>query len=233
MRFLLRLSPVLALLAAFAIAYAMGLHDVLSWAGLSARQGEFQKYIMMYPFGAAAGFAGLYAAAVAVSFPGAVVLTVASGLLFGTVEGGALTVLGATTGSVLVFLIARSALAPLLFRAVGPALARFRQGLDGNTFSYVLALRLIPVFPFWMVNLAPALLGARLLPFAAATALGILPATFIYASLGTGIGGVLAGGGRPDLTVIFTPPVLLPLFGLAALALLPVGWRAWRKRDAV
>jgi uncharacterized membrane protein YdjX (TVP38/TMEM64 family) len=211
------------LLAAFAIAYAMGLHDVLSWAGLAARQGEFQKYIMMNPLGAAAGFAGLYAAAVAVSFPGAVVLTVASGLLFGTIEGGALTVLGATMGS---------ALAPLLVRAVGPALDRFRQELDGNTFSYVLALRLIPVFPFWMVNLAPALLGARLLPFAAATALGILPATFIYASLGTGIGGVLAGGGRPDLTVIFTPPVLLPLLGLAALALAPVGWRAWRKRDA-
>jgi uncharacterized membrane protein YdjX (TVP38/TMEM64 family) len=189
--------------------------------------------VAAYPLRAAAAFVVLYTAAVAVSFPGAIVLTVTSGLLFGTIEGAVLTVTGATAGSTLIFLAARTAIAPMLRRRAGPFLDRFRAGLTRNAFSYVLALRLIPVIPFWLINLAPALLGVRLAPFASATAIGIMPATLIYASLGAGIGDVLATGGRPDLTVILTPPVLLPLLGLAALALLPVTWRAWKGRDDI
>ena len=90
----------------------------------------------------------------------------------------------------------------------------------------------MPAFPFWLVNLAAALSGMRLLPYAAATVLGIMPATFVYASIGAGLGDVLSTGGRPDLTVVFSPRVLGPLLGLAALSLLPVAWRRWKRPNA-
>ena len=104
-----------------------------------------------------------------------------------------------------------------------------RAGLRRDGFSYLLAIRLVPAFPFWLVNLAAALSGMRLLPYAAATVLGIMPATFVYASIGAGLGDVLSTGGRPDLTVVFSPRILGPLIGLAALSLLPVAWRRWKR----
>ncbi len=233
MRTLLRLWPLLPVLLILAAGYASGLQDELNWASLARREVALRALVESHPAAMAAGFVALYATAVAVSFPGAVVLTVTSGLLFGTVLGGMLTVFGATAGSVIIFLAARSALAPFLAARAGPFIERYRAGIARDTFSYVMALRLIPVIPFWLVNLAPALLGARLLPFAAGTFLGIIPATTVFASLGAGIGAILAAGGRPDLTVILSPPVLLPLLGLAALALAPVAWRAWKGRDVV
>ncbi len=229
MQTLRRFWPLLPIVAILAVAYALGLQDELSWTRLAARQTDLQALVAARPIGTAAGFVALYAAAVAVSFPGAVVLTVSSGLLFGPFLGAALTVTGATTGAIVIFLAARGALAPMLSRQVGSRLDWFRDGLARNAFSYILACRLIPVIPFWLVNLAPALLGARLVPFAIATFFGIIPASLVYASLGAGVGIILAAGGRPDLTVILTPPVLLPLLGLAALALLPVAWKARRK----
>jgi uncharacterized membrane protein YdjX (TVP38/TMEM64 family) len=138
-------------------------------------------------------------------------------------------VAGATLGAVLLFLAVRVALAPLLARRAPRLLARIRPGLERDGFSYLLAIRLIPAFPFWLVNLAPALVGMRLLPYAAATLLGVIPAAVVFASLGAGVGGVLAAGQRPDLGVILAPHILGPLIGLAALSLLPVLWRRWRR----
>jgi uncharacterized membrane protein YdjX (TVP38/TMEM64 family) len=228
MRSLFRFWPLLPLLAVLVAGYLAGLRDDLSWTGLAARQAGLQAQVAAHPLAVAGAFVAIYAAAVAVSFPGAVVLTLAGGLLFGTVAGAALTVAGATSGSAVIYLAARSALAPMLAARAGPALERFREGLGRNAFSYVLAVRLVPVIPFWLVNIAVALFGVRLAPFLLATAIGIAPATTIYSALGAGIGDVLAAGGQPDLFVVFTPPVLLPLLGLAALALAPAAWRAWR-----
>ena len=227
-----RALAALLLLAALAAAYAFGLHRALTWAGLAARQQQLQALVQARPAAAAAGYVAIYAAAVAVSLPGAVVLTLAGGLLFGTLAGAALAIGGATLGAVLVFLAARGALGPLLTGRALPLLARLRPGMERDGFSYVLAMRLVPVVPFWLVNLAAALSGVRLLPYAAATLLGIVPATTVFASIGAGIGQVLAAGGQPDLSVILSPPLLLPLLALALLALLPVAWRRWRTPDA-
>ena len=136
---------------------------------------------------------------------------------------------GATFGAVLLFLVVRLALRPVLARRFGTLLERIRPGLEQDGFSYLLALRLIPAFPFWLINLAPALVGMRLLPYAAATLIGVVPAAVVFASLGAGVGGVLAAGERPEVGVIFSLPVLGPLIGLALLSLLPVLWRHWRK----
>jgi uncharacterized membrane protein YdjX (TVP38/TMEM64 family) len=142
-----------------------------------------------------------------------------------------LAVVGATIGAILLFLAARSALAPLLATRAGPFLDRVRPGLQRDGFSYLLVMRLIPVVPFWLTNLAPALVGIPLATFAGATFIGIMPATFVFASIGAGVEVVLAAGGQPDVSLIWSPPVLLPLVGLAVLSLLPVAWRRWGTRN--
>ena len=124
----------------------------------------------------------------------------------------------------------RFALAPLLAVRAGPLLSRLRPGLQRDGFAFLLAMRLIPVMPFLLTNLAPALLGMRLRTFAAATFIGIIPSCLVFAGLGTGLGDVLAAGQPPDPSVALSPPVLLPLLALAALSLAPVAWRRWRRR---
>ena len=137
----------------------------------------------------------------------------AAGLLFGTVSGGILAVAGSSAGAIALFLAVRYHLAEAIADRRGRFLDAVRRGLRRDGFSYLLAIRLVPAFPFWLVNLAAALSGMRLLPYAAATVLGIMPATFVYASIGAGLGDVLSTGGRPDLAVIFSPRVLGPLIG--------------------
>jgi uncharacterized membrane protein YdjX (TVP38/TMEM64 family) len=95
-----------------------------------------------------------------------------------------------------------------------------------------LAIRLVPVVPFWVVNLAAALCGMRLRHFVAATAIGIMPATFVLASIGAGVGGELSKGETPNPRLLLTWPVLGPLLALAVLSVTPVIWRKWRTRHA-
>jgi len=173
----------------------------------------------------------VYALVVAVSLPGGVVMTLAGGLLFGAWLGTALTVAGATLGACALFLAARSALAPLVAGRAAGLVDRIRPGLERDGFFYLLTLRLIPAVPFWLANLAPALVGMPFGAFAAATFIGIIPGTAVFAGIGAGLGEVLVAGGRPDLGIVFSPPILLPLLGLAALSLLGAWWRK-RTRNA-
>jgi uncharacterized membrane protein YdjX (TVP38/TMEM64 family) len=146
--------------------------------------------------------------------------------------GGVLAIIGASTGAVILFLAARYAFADLVAARAAPFMARIRPGIERDGFLYLLALRLVPVFPFWLLNLVAAACGMRLLPFTLATVLGIIPGTFVYAWVGAGLGDVLAAGGTPDFAMIFSPRILLPLLALAMLTLLPVAWRAVRLRNA-
>ncbi|MCI0755091.1 TVP38/TMEM64 family protein [Teichococcus vastitatis] len=223
-----RLWPVLLVILALAAAYGLGLQRTLSFAYLGEQRQFLQALVAARPAAAALGYGLLYALAVALSLPGATVLTMAGGLLFGTLAGAAVAVLGATLGAVLLFLAARHAVGDWLAARAGPMMNRIRPGLERDGFSYLLALRLLPLFPFWLVNLAPALVRMRLGTFALATLIGIIPGTLVFASVGAGIGSVLDEGRQPDLSIILRPAVLLPLIGLALLALLPVAWRRWK-----
>jgi uncharacterized membrane protein YdjX (TVP38/TMEM64 family) len=227
-----RMLPLLGLAGALVAAWAMGWHEALSWQGLGARRAALAELVAARPLAAGLGYVAVYAAAVAVSIPGAVVITVAGGLLFGAAWGAALAVTGATLGAIGLFLAARTALGPMLAARAGPWLERLRPGLERDGFNVLLALRLIPVVPFWLANLVPALVGMRLGPFALATLVGIIPGTAVFASIGAGIGHVLDAGGTPDLSVILSWPVLGPLLGLAALSLLPAAWKWWKGRHA-
>lgn len=227
-----RLLPLLALILLALVAWALGVGEYLNWAALGREQAALRGFVAAYPVPTACVYLLVYTAVVALSLPQAVVITIAGGLLFGTILGGALAVAGATAGAIILFLLARTALGDALARRGGPFIRTVRAGLERDGFNYLLAIRLIPVFPFWLVNLAAALGGVRLLPYAAATLIGITPGTFVFASIGAGIGGVLATGGQPDLSIILSPTVLGPLLGLAVLSLLPLAWRRWKGTDA-
>jgi uncharacterized membrane protein YdjX (TVP38/TMEM64 family) len=225
------LKPLLIALVLAGLAYAAwhsGLGGALSWRGLARHQTRLLALVAEHPILAPLIYWVLYTAWVAVSIPEAALVTVVGGLLFGTLLGGTIAVLGATAGAVVLFLVARSAFASAMRRRAGTLLDRIRPGLHRDGFNYLLALRLVPT-PFWLVNLAAALCGMRLLPFTAATLVGIIPATFILAWIGAGVGDVLAAGRSPDLGILFSARLLGPMAALAALALLPVMWR-WLRR---
>ncbi|HUA76438.1 MAG TPA: TVP38/TMEM64 family protein [Acetobacteraceae bacterium] len=225
-----RILLILLLLVAMVAAWRLGLAGAISFPALARNQALLVQFVASHPVAAPVFYVTVYTAAVALSLPGGAVLTCAGGLLFGTWLGGSLAVVGATAGAVLLFLIARTALGPLMIRHAGTLVERIRPGLERDGFHYLLALRLIPAFPFWLVNLAPALAHMRLAPYAAATFLGILPATFVFASIGAGLSMVLAAGRSPDLSLILSPAVLGPLIALALLSLLPIAWRRWKLR---
>lgn len=227
----LRWLPLGLMAVAAAGLFATGLHRSLSFETLAEHRSELCAFVEARPTVSAAGFATLYAGAIAVGLPIAVLFTVGGGFLFGTVGGGMLSAVGATIGALGVFLAARTALGGVLARRAGPTLQRFEAGFRRDAFSYLLVLRLVPLFPFWLVNIVPALLGVRVRTYVAATVLGMLPGAFVYASVGAGLGSVIDRGGTPDLDVLFTPSVLLPILGLALLALLPVVVRRFRRAD--
>lgn len=226
-----RLWPLALIAAAAALAYALGLHRWLSFESLGAHRAALAGFVSASPVLAALLYVAAYVVVVAFSLPGGAVMTVAGGFLFGPWLGAALAVAGATLGASALFLAARHALAEALARRAGPLLGRVRDELRRDGFWYLLAIRLIPVVPFWLANLAPALAGMPFPAYAAATLIGIVPGTAVFAGIGAGLGQILDAGGRPDLSVIFSPGVLLPLVGLAALSLLgAVGGRYLRAR---
>lgn len=224
-----RLIPLFVLLAGLGLALALGAHRQLGWAALAANQAVLQGWVVAHGTAAPVLAMLVYAGVAALSIPGAAIVTLACGLLFGTKLGAAVSVLGATMGGVAAFLAARHALAEVIARRFGAVAARLRPGLERDGFSYLLAIRLSSVFPFGIVNLAAGLVGMRLLPFVAATVIGIIPSVVVIASLGAGLGGVLATGQEPDMRVVLSPEILLPFLGLACVSLLPVIWRRFRR----
>jgi uncharacterized membrane protein YdjX (TVP38/TMEM64 family) len=164
----------------------------------------------------------VYVVAVGFSVPGAIWLTLLGGFLFGIVAGSVLVIVSATLGATLIFLAARSVLRGLLRRRAGGWVERMERGFRQGEVSFLLIMRLVPAVPFFVANLVPAFLGARLGTFVWTTLLGIAPATVVFVSVGAGLGEQLARGEEPDLGVIFQPHILGPLLGLAALAALPL-----------
>jgi uncharacterized membrane protein YdjX (TVP38/TMEM64 family) len=221
--------PLLVLAAGIGLVLATGLHRHLSLATLAENRQVLAELVKANPLIAPGGFVLAYAAAVALSVPGAIFLTLAGGLLFGVFPGTVYVVTGATLGATVLFLAARTALGDMLRSRVGPRIAKLEDGFRRDALSYLLFLRLVPAFPFWLVNLVPALLGVGLPTFVLGTFLGIIPGTFVYVSVGNGLGAVLDRGGTPDLGVVLTPSVLLPLVGLALLSLVPILVRMSRR----
>jgi uncharacterized membrane protein YdjX (TVP38/TMEM64 family) len=179
---------------------------------------------------AALAYLLLYVLTVTLSIPGATVLTIAGGFLFGLAWATALTVVGATIGATALFLLAKSTVGDALRARAGPWLKKMEAGFAEGALSYLLVLRLVPLFPFFVVNLVPAFLGVPLGTYVLATFFGIIPGTFVYASVGAGLGSVFEAGGDFSPADALTPEVIIALIGLAVLALVPVAYRKLARR---
>jgi uncharacterized membrane protein YdjX (TVP38/TMEM64 family) len=163
-----------------------------------------------------------YVAAVAFSLPVATVLSLTIGFLFGRWVGTALIVAAATAGATLAFLAARYLFADAARKRMGALGERINAGFTANAFSYLLFLRLVPLFPFFLVNLAPAFTGIRVRTFVLATLVGIVPGTFVYVNLGQALG-------RIESTRDLVSPEIVGAFVLLGLfALVPVLWKTLR-----
>ncbi len=220
-----RLVVAALLAAALALVYLFGLTDYLSFQALAENEAALKALVARMPFIAAALYMAVYVLVVALSIPGAIWLSLAGGLLFGTLQGGLLIVVSASCGAALLFLVARYLAGDALRARAGPGLKNFEAAFNRDAASYLLVLRLLPIFPFFIVNLGAALVGARFSTFLITTFFGIMPATFVFASIGNGISVVLQAGEAPNLSIVTRPDIMLPLTGLALLSLMPVVWR--------
>ena len=227
-----RYLPLAALLVVVALAYLSDLGYYLTLDHLRAHKQIIVGFVAANPVGAAAIYLMLYALAVAASVPGAVFMTIIGGFLFGAVLGTTLTVIAATLGATLLFLAARTALGDLLRSRTESFLGRMEAGFRKDAFSYLLVLRLVPLFPFFIVNLVPAFLGVGLGTYMAATALGIIPGTLVFTLAGCGLGSILEAGGEFSLASVLTPEMIAALCGLALLALVPVLYKRFGAREA-
>jgi uncharacterized membrane protein YdjX (TVP38/TMEM64 family) len=234
-----RWMPLVILLAALVAAYAAGLHNYLTLNAIADNRDSLIGFVKNNFAVAIVLFLLTYAAAVALSLPGASLLTILGGFLFGWLLGGVVTVVAATLGAVVIFLAARTSLGDTLAARAGPWMSRFREGFQRDAFNYMLFLRLVPVFPFWLVNIAPAVAGVPLGTYALTTLIGIIPGTFAFAVLGSGLDSIIeaqkamheaciAEKGAQNCTfsldagALITPELLAAFAALGFVALIPV-----------
>lgn len=225
-----RLWPLAVLALGIAAVFAFDLDRFLTPEALRDHRAVLTDFVAQNRVLAMALFVAVYVAATAMSVPGGTVLTVAGGFLFGIVVGTILVVIGATAGATILFLLARTAFGDFLKAKAGPALARMEEGFRENALSYMLVLRLVPLFPFFLVNLVPAFLGVPLRIFVIGTLIGIIPGTFVFTSVGAGLGEVFDQGEMLTLSGALSPQIIAALVGLALLALVPVVYRRFRAR---
>lgn len=186
-----RWLPVVIIAGLMALAFAMGWHKYLTFKTIGLNYEALKAYIDDHLVIALAIYVVVYIAVVALSLPGGLVMTLAGGLLFGWLLGTVSTVIAATIGATLIFIVAKSSFGDALARRAGPWLSRLRAGFQEDALSYLLFLRLVPAFPFFVVNLAPALLGVQLSTFVFGTFFGIIPGTAAFSVAGSGLGSVI------------------------------------------
>ena len=234
---LARFLPLALVALAFTLALVFRVHERFSLDALYAQSSTLDAFVAQNFIAAVALFILIYGLAVASSIPGASFLTLSGGFLFGTWIGGAAAWIAATIGATLIFLAARTALGDALRARAGGWLERLGDGFRENAFNYVLVLRLTPIAPFFVVNLAPAFFNVKLRDYVLATLLGMIPGAFVYASVGAGLKAALATGASANPTeaaraILTSPAVLGPILALVLLALLPVAIKALRRTRA-
>lgn len=214
--------PLCLLLLAIVGFFALDLQHYLTYETLKAYRLQLQQWTETNYLLTVIIYILAYICLVALSVPGAVYATLIGGFLFGLVLGTIYVVISATIGATLLFLIVKTAFGRWLAEGSGKWMHKMAHGFQENAFNYLLFLRFVPLFPFWAVNIVPALLNVRLVTFIVATFIGIIPGSLIYVSIGDSMNRLFARNQKPDLGVIFEPQILLPLLGLAIISVLPI-----------
>ena len=226
----LRFAPAVLLAAGLAAAIGSGVLRHLSIEDLRASRYTLHGFVAAHPVGSVALYYAVYVGVVCLSIPGSLIMTLSGGFLFGPWIGGLAADVGCSSGAMVVYAVCRLTIGDSLDRRASPRIRAFEKGFRREAFLYLLTLRLIPVTPFWLVNLAAGLLGAPFRKFAVATVVGILPASVIYASLGSGLDKLFDRGEHLDAHFFMAPHIMVPLVGLALLSILPIIHHQWRGR---
>ena len=229
--------PLLIILSGFGLAYFMGWFKYLNPQLLVENADDLQNLVSNNFILVLLGFIALYAILTVFMLP-ASILTVASGFLCGTIVGAPAAVVGATIGACGLFLAAKSSLQDTLKGIAGPFVSKMEKEYNESPFAYLFTLRLIPVFPFAVANIAPALLGAKFRDYVITTALGIIPGTVAYSLIGNGLRETLKdAGANPESINVgdlmgATFVNMLPAFGmLVAVALIPIIYKKFFKKS--
>lgn len=229
-QWLIRYGLLAVLAAGLAAVWWMGLHQYISFETLHRHHEQLTAWVLSNAWWAALVYFMAYVALVGLSLPGGALMTLAGGYLFGIIYGTLLAATGATVGATIIFIAARNASRDLIRRRAGRTIRRIEAGFRENMLSYMIFLRVVPVFPFFAINLAMAFLGVPLRMYVLTTFFGILPGSAVYASVGNGMGHLLDIGHKPDTGIILEPQILVPILALAVLSLAPVAYRQYRKR---
>jgi uncharacterized membrane protein YdjX (TVP38/TMEM64 family) len=226
----LRFLPILVVAGLFVAFIASGAWRWLSLSDLAAHRDGLMRLVERHPVASLGLFLGAFTLVIVACVPGPSVMTIAGGFLFGPLIGGAAALTAALAGSIAVFLACRTAFGDWAARRAGATAARIEAGFSRDAFAYLLALRLMPVAPFFLVNLTAGLARIRLSTFIVATAIGSAPSSFIFAGLGSGLGRLFRHHEQVDARLLARLDIALPLTGLAVLSLSPIVWRLWRAR---
>ncbi len=229
-----RFLPLLIIAAAIALYFVTGAHRFLSLDALKENHRALEAFVADNFALSLAIFVLVYIAATSLSLPGATLLSLLGGFLFGTLAGLGAVVIAATLGATIIFLAARTAFGDFFRARAAGFIKKMEAGFSKNAFSYLLLLRLIPVFPFFVVNVAPAFTRIRVSTYMLATFIGIIPGAFAFVSAGNGLGAALERGGELNLKgLLLQPEILTPIIALSLLALLPIAAKAFRRPMAV
>ncbi|MCP5507030.1 MAG: TVP38/TMEM64 family protein [Chlamydiales bacterium] len=225
-----RMIPLIILLILMAAAHYTGLCGYLSFEQLKMHREDLKRWVAMYPILAPAAYICIYFIATALSVPGGAILSIAGGFLFPQPYSTLFVLVGATTGATTVFLIAKTSVGDLIMQKAGGRLHKMQEGFKDNAASYLLFLRLVPLFPFWLVNIAPAFFGVSLATYVWTTLVGIIPGVFAFTQAGAGLGSILDKGEEFSIDAIFTTEIKIALIALGIFALLPVVLKRLQKK---
>lgn len=218
-----RILPLAALILALTAFLALDLDRFMTIEALRNNRAVLSQWVESNYYLTLALFILAYAAATAISIPGASILTIFGGFLFGLWAGTLAVIVAATAGAFIVYLVANSSVGSSFRSRASGLLARMKAGFRDNELSYMFLLRLVPVFPFWAVNIAAGLFSVKPRTFLLATFFGMIPGSFVYVSVGNGVGAIFDAGGDVTLSGMFLQPqILLPILGLSALAAAPI-----------
>jgi uncharacterized membrane protein YdjX (TVP38/TMEM64 family) len=226
---LTRLFPLLVLGAGLVAFFALGLNKYLTLDLLKENREVLKTWVHDHKTQAVLMFILAYIVVAAFSLPLGALLSIAGGFLFGSVFGATWIVIGATVGATILFVVAKTALGEPLRQRFAGQIRGMEEGFKANAFSYLMLLRIVPLFPFWLVNLAPAFLGVSAVTFIVTTFIGIIPGSFVFASIGNGLNALFEAGETPDLSLtalLSRPDFYIPIVGLAVLSLIPIAYRA-------
>jgi uncharacterized membrane protein YdjX (TVP38/TMEM64 family) len=240
-----RWAPLVGLGALIAAAYYFGLQDYFSLQNVAGHRAALQGYVKAHLILALIIYAGFYIAVVALSLPGSAILSVAGGFIFGWALSAPITVIAATLGAIIVFQIVKTSLGDTIAQRAGPFVQKLSAGFAKDAFNYLLFLRLVPAFPFFIVNAVAGVCRVNFRSFVLATFIGIIPGAYVFAWLGRGLGSVIDAqttlhdacvlkdgfNNCPyDISIssLVTPQLLLAFAALGVLALVPVVLKKWK-----